>query len=172
MNYIYGTYKNLEYQSAESRISVRVFIFLILLVWTAGIFIEFIIPKVHSLVYSLPFLKNMYASVCHQQNAKLIELWGHQTMVCARCTGIYTGGLASAFMLLFLYPKGILDVKFLLLAAIPMVVDVALYTAGIYNYSIYPAYLTGFLLGSVGILYIHEAVIKLIDEQKTKKEEN
>jgi uncharacterized membrane protein len=82
------------------------------------------------------------------------------------------GGFASTFLMLFWYPRSILNIKYLLLAAAPMVVDVALYTIGIYDYSLCTAYLTGFLLGSAGILYIHESIMKLINEQKRVKEEN
>jgi len=145
---------------------LKLIIFLIILVWFVGIFIEFIIPYNNNFVFLLPFLHKSYSLVCHQQPEKLIAIGYKHTLVCARCTGIYSGALISSFLLLVLKMKNQLNIKFLLIASIPMFLDVILYSLGIYRYSKTIAFSTGILLGSVGFLYIHEGILNLIKEKK------
>ncbi len=150
---------------------IKIVLFFLILLWVGGIFIQFYIPAFNDLFYLLPFLEKTYSTVCHQQPEKLITLNGHKTLVCARCTGIYLGALLSSFGLLFLKLKNILNIKFLIIASIPLLGDVILYSTGIYSYSKTIALITGLLLGSIGFLYIHEGIMDLFEE-KNKKEKN
>lgn len=40
-------------------------------------------------------LRLAYSPLCHQIPARSLELAGHSTAVCARCAGLYVGGLAG-----------------------------------------------------------------------------
>ncbi len=143
---------------------IKIFLFFLILLWTAGIFIQFFIPGVNELFYALPFVERTYATVCHQQPEKLITVNGFHTLVCARCTGIYLGAFISSFAVLFLKIKNNLNLKYLLIAAVPLAGDVLLYSLGVYPYSKTVAAVTGFLLGSVGFLYIHEGIMNLLKQ--------
>ena len=148
------------------RFQIRVIISLILLLWCAGIFIEWFLPYENNLLFGLPFLQKSYSLVCHQQKAKLILFDHGETLVCARCTGIYLGFLFSSVIVLFKMPKEKPRLKFLYLAAVPMIIDVILYSFGFYRYSKPAAFITGLLLGSVGFLYLYAGLNNLIRELK------
>jgi uncharacterized membrane protein len=86
-------------------------------------------------------------------------------LVCSRCAGIYFGGLFSSLLVLLGLKKNI-STKILLLSSIPLILDVILYSISIYNYSNYIALLTGFLLGSIGFIYIHKSVLELLNKDR------
>ena len=148
------------------RFRFRLIISIILLFWCAGIFIEWFLPFENHLLFGLPFLQKTYSLVCHQQDAKLILFDKGETLVCARCTGIYLGLLFTSIIVLFRMPKEKPPVKFLFLAAAPMIGDVILYSTSLYHYSKPAAFITGFLLGSVGFLYLYAGLNNLIHELK------
>jgi len=145
---------------------IRFYIFIIIALWCFGIFIEWFAKIDGHLILALPFLQKTYSLVCHQEINKLISWDGLHTLTCARCTGIYLGLLFSSTMVLFRLPKKIHPIKFLLIAAIPMMADVVFYTFGVYPYSKVIAFSTGLLLGSIGFFYLYVGLIKLIDELK------
>jgi uncharacterized membrane protein len=143
---------------------IRVSLFLLITIWLFGIFIEFFIPFQKALAYLFPILENIYSTVCHQKPEKLIEISGHHTLVCARCTGIYLGGFISSFILLFIAKINLKDGKLIIAASIPMLIDVLLYSSGLYEYSKTIAFITGLLLGSVGIAYIYNGLQILVEK--------
>lgn len=110
-------------------------------------------------------LKYNYSIVCHTQSDKLFTIGNFHTLVCSRCTGIYFGALISSFTIIFGFIKKV-STKLLLLSAVPMIIDIVLYSNSFYNYSKYIALFTGLLLGSVGFIYIHEAIFELLRKEK------
>ena len=147
---------------------LKAFLFLIVLVWCLGIFVDWFVQYNENLVFTIPFLKKSYSLVCHQETNKLISEGNFHTMVCARCTGIYLGALVSSLTLFFISLPGKLNIKYLLLSAIPMIMDIIFYTTGLYQYSKIIALATGFLSGSVGFLYFYYGLENLINELKIK----
>jgi uncharacterized membrane protein len=103
-----------------------------------------------------PELKQFYSSVCHQIGYKTIQLNGINFLVCARCSGIYFGGLIASIIFLFSSKSRSLKINYLFIAAIPMLVDVILYSTGVYEYSKIIALSSGLLFGfvSISILFI------------------
>ena len=144
----------------------KLFFFLLISLWVSGIFIEFLIPYFNNLSFSYPVLSRIYSTVCHQQVEKLIVFNNHNSLVCSRCTGIYIGGFISSFLMLFVSKLNIKNAKILLLASFPMLIDVLLYSIGIYSYSKYFALITGFLFGFVGIVYIYNGFQILIEKNE------
>ncbi len=140
-------------------------IFLLILVWCIGFLWEIIIHFFPTSIYLLPFLKYNYSIVCHTDTEKLFSFFGYNTLVCSRCAGIYFGGLLSSFLVLLGLKKNI-TTKILFLTSIPLILDVILYSVNIYLYSKYIALLTGFLLGSIGFIYIHRSIIELLTKTK------
>lgn len=146
--------------------SFRLVLFLLLLVWCSGIYIEWSFPLDEKIAAIVPFLKKTYSLVCHQQKMKLISFSGLETLVCSRCAGIYLGSLLTSLIILFRLPVNNLRIKMLIAAASPMFIDIILSSMKIYHYSKTIAFLTGFLLGSVGFLYLYAGLNQLMKEFK------
>ncbi len=140
------------------QLQIRIILFLLIVIWVFGIFIEFLIPLQNNLAYFFPFFEGVYSTVCHQQLEKLISVNGYQTLVCSRCAGIYLGGLLSSSILLFTTKINFKDGRLMLAASIPMLVDVLLYSSGFYNYTKSIAFVTGLVFGFVGIAYIYNGL--------------
>ena len=145
---------------------VRLILFSLILLWVIGIFIPFLVPSFGFLAYLYPFVERIYSTVCHQQPEKLIQYGEHTTMVCARCTGIYIGGLAVSLYFIFNSQINIKNGKLIILASVPMVIDVILYKVGLYNYSKIIAFISGAVFGSVGIAYIYNGLQILLDKNE------
>ncbi|MCX6168528.1 MAG: DUF2085 domain-containing protein [Ignavibacteriales bacterium] len=148
------------------RFQYRLALFLVLLIWFAGIFVEWLITLDNHFLFALPFLQKTYSLVCHQEKAKLMIFNHAETLTCARCTGIYLGLLLVSMIFLFKDYKRNFPIKFLLYASIPMIADVILYSINIYHYSKPVAFVSGLLLGSVGFLYLYKGLNNLIIELK------
>lgn len=72
-------------------------------------------------------------------------------LVCARCAGIYLSAfIAGLSSLLIITP--LIDRRVLILAALPLVIDVLFTFAGVYSYSKSVAFITGFTFGSAAYL--------------------
>jgi len=146
---------------------INVVSFILILLWCIGILWEVVIHFIPNLIVALPFLKYNYSIVCHQQPEKLLVFGNYKTLVCSRCTGIYFGALFSSGLILLGLIKKV-STKFLLIASLPMFIDVILHSIGIYSYSKLIALFTGLLLGSVGFIYIQDA-FKNIFVKKNKE---
>ena len=146
-------------------ITTRLLLLIMISIWVAGLLIEFLIPYYEQLTILYPFTKMLYSTVCHQQPAKLILYNNSHTLVCARCSGIYLGGLLSSFILIFIKIKKIKNGKIIILSALPMLIDVVFYSIGLYSYSKIVALITGFLFGSVGIIYIYNGFQILLENK-------
>jgi len=142
----------------------RLLIFLLILFCCAGNFFEYIIQFFPHAIILLPFIKDGYSLVCHQNTAKLIELNCGHTLTCARCTGIYLGFLSSSFIFLFKNKIEHLPIILLFLASSPVIVDVIFKTAGFYSYSKLIAFSTGLLFGSTLFLYFYKSTINFFNE--------
>ena len=129
-----------------------------LLVWCLGIFSGVFLADNPVKIFSSLFVDRIYSLVCHQEATKSFFISGNKLEVCARCTGIYTGGLLFSIIALFISRLKVRSKKWLVLSFIPMSVDVLLYSAGIYDYSRWIAFTTGVILGSVSILYIFTGI--------------
>lgn len=151
---------------------IRTALFAVIGLWVAGIFAQQLVPLLPFLAGWLPFINKSYSVVCHQNDAKLISLFGGTTMVCARCLGIYMGALVISLALLLLPRIKLPDTKILLAAAAVVFTDVLLTTLGIYPYTKTAALFTGVLLGSLGFLYFYNTVRMLTAELKMRNNIN
>ena len=131
-----------------------------------GIIAEFLIPYFDNLTFLYTYLKFSYSHVCHQQPEKIFSINEHNLLVCSRCAGIYLGSFISSLILLFVPMIKIRNINYLILAAVPMLIDVVLYTSGVYTYSKSIALFSGFLFGIAGIIYIYNGLQILLIEKK------
>ncbi len=148
---------------------VRLLVLVPILVWNAGNFIQFLSLLNSKFLLLFPILKPTYHLVCHQQADKLINIAGVTTLLCARCTGIYIGGLFGAIFLLIKLKPMRLPTKYLLYSSVPMFIDVGMVIAGVYGYSKPISFSTGVLLGSVGIVYLTDLIEKFLFLERSKK---
>jgi uncharacterized membrane protein len=131
----------------------RIILFFVLLSWCIGFSLKSIFPDSAEVIIFSPVLKKIYSSVCYQDELKTFTVSGEKLFVCIRCTGIYIGALIFSFISIFLRQNR--TSKKLFLAGLSAVIaDVILYSSGIFNYSKYFAFVTGFFFGSVAFLYI------------------
>jgi uncharacterized membrane protein len=109
-------------------------------------------------------LYQMFGRVCHQIPERAFYLEGHPLAVCARCTGIYFGFAASVlvFPLVRSLRRGDTPArKWLLLAAVPALLDFALGYSGIRENTHWSRLVTGALLGAVAAFYVVPGLMDL-----------
>lgn len=147
------------------KIGLHLLILSLLSLWVMGIFIEILLPIFPSLSYFFPFLNLTYSHVCHQQPEKLIYFEYGQTLTCARCTGIYVGSFVSAVLLLFLKVKQNISYKLFLIAVVFILIDIIMYSTGVYNYSKIIALLTGMFLGSIVFYYFYKGLNEFFTDE-------
>lgn len=134
--------------------------FVVIALWYLGIIIPLFINNYPQLYILLPFLKITYSHICHQLPQKSFEIHGQHFLVCSRCFGIYTGMFIVSFAAVFINIKNKIKPSILILSALPMLADVILVAAGVYNYNKILSYLTGCVFGSVVFVYISNIVFE------------
>lgn len=137
--------------------SPKIILFLLILLWCIGL--AFPLLKLFGIANPLLelFLSHSYGNVCHQQQEKLVVVFGVKLFVCWRCAGIYFGALEASFISIF-YSKEIRITNSLFAAsAVPMIIDVALYSSRIYSYNNWIAFSTGIILSTISLIYILQA---------------
>lgn len=98
-----------------------------------------------------------FSPLCHQIPERSFHLEGHAWAVCSRCTGIYAGVAAGIILYPLLRSLKRTDTParmWLLLSAVPIVIDWSLGFLGIWDNNHLSRVLTGGLLGFVAALYI------------------
>jgi uncharacterized membrane protein len=147
---------------------LRLVIFFFAAFWVIGIISPCFNFEFTRVLY--PFLKQCYATVCHQNAVKSFTCNNIFFLVCARCTGIYAGTLISAFILMFYSKQFIFKTKYLIMLSLPMLLDVILLNLGAYNYNHLISALTGLLFGSSVFLYILSAIENLLFNKPNNNE--
>lgn len=109
-------------------------------------------------------LYQVFGRLCHQIPERTFYLDGHPLAVCARCTGIYFGFAAG----ILIYPlvrslhRGDTPARrWLILAAVPAIVDFALGLFGLWENTHLSRSLTGALLGAVAAFYVVPGLMDL-----------
>ncbi len=137
---------------------VRFLFFAIILLWTTGFFFPVLNLNFNGAALINYILKFNYGLVCNQSQEATFTINSSYLLVCARCTGLYTGALAMSVLLLFYNIKPKQSLLPLILFSLPLLFDVISVRAGLYEYSKTVALFTGVLCGSVIYLYILETV--------------
>ena len=105
-----------------------------------------------------------FSFVCHQIPERSFHIAGHQFAVCSRCTGLYAGFALAA--LIYPLARSLRRSNtprriWLILAAVPLLIDFALGYFSIWENTQLSRFLTGALLSSVAIFYIMPGLIEL-----------
>ena len=109
-------------------------------------------------------LYEMFGRVCHQIPERAFYLEGHPFAVCARCTGIYFGFAAGVLLYPLIRSLRRSDAparKWLLMAALPTLLDFALGFFGVWENTHWSRSVTGALLGAVVAFYVVPGLMDL-----------
>ncbi len=140
---------------------LNIILFICLSMWIGLIFFEYFIKYIPNLALLLPFIKKSLSLVCHQHEHKLLHIFGINSLVCIRCSGLYLGawfGSLILFVIPVLYTK--VNKKLFFIALILMMMDVFFITVNLYNYNIYLSFFSGIFLGLVCFLYLYKALFE------------
>lgn len=121
--------------------------------------------------YYYPFQKQLFSTVCHQNEYKSFICNDIPFLVCARCTGIYAGALIASLTLIVNFKEFIFKTKYFFLLSAPMLLDVVLLNFEVYNYYKPLSAFTGLLFGSSVFLYILSAIENLLFSKQIIKNE-
>jgi uncharacterized membrane protein len=105
-----------------------------------------------------------FSVLCHQRPDRSYFIDGHEFGVCSRCTGIYFGfalTLLAYPLLRSLRTTTTPARKWLLLAALPLVIDFSLTFFGLWENTHTSRLVTGLLLGSVAVFYVMPGIADL-----------
>ena len=122
------------------------------------------LARAHGYDSSAFVLYEMFGRVCHQIPERAFEIEGHPLAVCARCTGIYFGFAAGvlAFPLVRSLRRGRTPArKWLMLAAVPTLLDFALGFFRLLENTHWSRSVTGALLGAVAVFYVLPGLMDL-----------
>ena len=98
-----------------------------------------------------------FHAVCHQIPERSFQIAGYPLAVCARCTGLYVGGLLGIAAYPMVRPLTRTDAPervWLVLAVLPTTVDFALGFFGVWENTHWSRFLTALLAGAVAAFYI------------------
>ncbi len=105
-----------------------------------------------------------FSFVCHQIPERSFHLAGHQFAVCSRCTGLYSGFAAAALVYPLARSLTRTDTPrrlWLILAAVPLLIDFSLTYFGVWSNTHLTRFLTGALLGAVAVFYVVPGLVEL-----------
>lgn len=129
-------------------------VFLLLLAfWCIGIFSPALFHHKEAFILVKPLLNQFYATVCHQDNDKIIKIFDQSILVCSRCLGIYLGLFSEAVLSFFILHRKFVY-ELMLLTSFILLGDVLLSTFNFYTYSKTAALITGFLFGAALLSFV------------------
>lgn len=105
-----------------------------------------------------------FSYVCHQIPERSFHLAGHQFAVCSRCTGLYSGFAVAALIYPLARSLRRTDTPrrlWLILAAVPLLIDFSLTYFGVRSNTHLTRFATGALLGAVAVFYVVPGLVEL-----------
>ncbi len=107
------------------------------------------------------WLRLAFAPTCHQQPDRCLDLGAGRLAVCARCSGLYAGGLLGLLATVLSGVRRRPTVPVLLAASLPTVLDVAAGLIGLPSLPNWPRFLIAVAPGAVFGLLLADAVADL-----------
>lgn len=109
-------------------------------------------------------LYQAFSHVCHQAPDRSLFVVGNQLAVCARCTGIYFGFAGAVIcypLITSLRRTQTPQRKWLLIAAVPLLIDFGLTFLGIWPNTHWSRFSTGALLAAVAVYYVMPGLVEV-----------
>jgi uncharacterized membrane protein len=158
--------ESLKEQATEaSRGAIAVWLFVsAIALFVVGLIVAAPFAQSHSHPELASPIYKAFSFVCHQIPERSLHLNGHQFGVCSRCTGLYTGFAVAALIYPLARSLKRTDAPsrlWLILAAVPLAIDLALTYFGIWPNTHLSRFLTGALLSSVAVFYIMPGLVEL-----------
>ncbi|MBN1638215.1 MAG: DUF2085 domain-containing protein [Ignavibacteriales bacterium] len=147
---------------------IKLSLFLLTTIWLLLILYQMFLPLSSFLIKSYFIIDNIFGVVCHQQEDKLLTIFGIKTMVCARCTGIYLGMFIGSVYILFRSISKI-NFKIFIFALLPILFDVIFIEVGLYAYNKLVAFLAGLIFGLILFIFISLAINSFYLERENNK---
>jgi uncharacterized membrane protein len=119
-----------------------------------------------------PALRALYAPVCHQRPERSLETGGGHQAVCARCSGLYLGGVAGLGLGALVAVSGRLRPRgsWLVAASLPTAVDAILPWVGFAGAGNVPRLLLAVPLGWVAGLFLARGLEDLFGSRPFDRE--
>lgn len=111
-----------------------------------------------------------FAVACHQIPGRSYRLLGYPLAVCSRCTGIYVGALLGLLVYPLVRPlasRRLPARRWLLLAAVPVLIDFGGEWVGLWLNTFPSRTLTGGIAGAGGIFFLFPAMVEAIDDWRS-----
>ena len=114
-------------------------------------------------------LRLCYTPVCHQQAERSLSLPGGEQAVCARCAGLYAGGIAGLLAGAVALVGSVRRPRplWLVVALVPTVTDALLAFAGLPSLPNVPRMLLALPLGLVAGLFVALAIADVLGREDT-----
>ncbi len=128
------------------------------LIFTAPFFAKFEHRFSSGLIYLF------FSKICHQMPERSFFIFGKQLPVCSRCTGLYFGFLWGAILYPFIFKLNRLWIpsrKYLLLASIPVAIDIFIRTFRIAENTFASRFTTGLILGAITVLFVVPGILSI-----------
>jgi uncharacterized membrane protein len=113
--------------------------------------------------FAAPVYKT-FSYICHQISERSFHVAGHQFAVCSRCTGLYSGFAVAALTYPLARSLTRTDAprrRWLILAAVPLLIDFSLTYFGVWENTHLTRFSTGALLGAVAVFYVMPGLVEL-----------
>jgi len=105
-----------------------------------------------------------FSFVCHQIPERSFHVAGHQFAVCSRCVGLYSGFAVAVLVYPLARSLTSTDAprrRWLILAAVPLLIDFSLTYFGLWSNTHLTRFSTGALLGAVAVFYVVPGLVEL-----------
>ncbi len=133
---------------------LRIVILFVLLFFITGFSVFSFFPDNQFFKIFHPFFLFFYSPICHQSIERCININGVSFLVCARCSGIYTGALFISLYSIIYWKKSVPSIKLIYISIVPLLIDVLFITFDFYPYIKTVSFITGFIFGSIIFLII------------------
>ena len=105
-----------------------------------------------------------FSKICHQIPERSLFIFGKQMAVCSRCTGLYFGFLIGAILYPIIFKTNRIKTpspKYLILACIPIAIDISIRTFHIAENTFTSRLITGLILGITSLIFVVPGILSL-----------
>jgi len=155
--------------SIKSARLIYSFFLVAIIIWCSLILLAPLLAKFEHR-FSAGVIYFFFSKICHQIPERSFYLFGKQLAVCSRCTGLYFGFLIGAILYPLFFKLDqvkILSPKYLLIASIPIGIDISIRIFHIAENTFTSRLITGLILGAMTIIFIVPGILSLAYEKKT-----